>query len=58
MKEEDVKKILDWEKNQADEKGVEVPFKPARVILQVRLDFFFFFVYLTKMCTSLFSLTH
>ncbi|XP_066963842.1 cytoplasmic aconitate hydratase-like isoform X1 [Macrobrachium rosenbergii] len=34
VKEEDVLKILDWETNQADAKGVEVPFKPARVILQ------------------------
>jgi len=32
--EEDVEKIFDWEENQKDEKGVEVSFKPARVILQ------------------------
>ncbi|KAL7641800.1 UNVERIFIED_CONTAM: hypothetical protein RMT77_007674 [Armadillidium vulgare] len=31
---EDVSKILEWEKNQNDPSGVEVPFKPARVILQ------------------------
>ncbi|KAK7081532.1 Aconitate hydratase mitochondrial [Halocaridina rubra] len=34
VKEDDVFKILDWEKNQSDAKGVEVPFRPARVILQ------------------------
>lgn len=32
---EDVRKILDWEKNQTVADDVEVPFKPARVILQV-----------------------
>lgn len=32
MKEEDVEKILDWEKNFP--KGVEIPFHPARVVLQ------------------------
>lgn len=32
--EQDVQKIMDWEKNQAIPEGVEVPFKPARVILQ------------------------
>ncbi|XP_011871581.1 PREDICTED: cytoplasmic aconitate hydratase-like isoform X3 [Vollenhovia emeryi] len=30
----DVEKILDWENNQAVQDGVEVAFKPARVILQ------------------------
>jgi hypothetical protein len=35
VKRDDVEKILDWEKNQAIEDGVEVAFKPARVILQV-----------------------
>jgi hypothetical protein len=35
VKEQDVKAILDWEKNQAVPEGVEVAFKPARVILQV-----------------------
>jgi len=30
----DVEKIFDWENNQKDAKGVEVSFKPARVILQ------------------------
>ncbi|PSN50110.1 Cytoplasmic aconitate hydratase [Blattella germanica] len=34
VKEQDVKAILDWEKNQAVEGGVEIAFKPARVILQ------------------------
>ncbi|XP_031786684.1 cytoplasmic aconitate hydratase [Nasonia vitripennis] len=34
VKSKDVEKILDWEKNQAVEDGVEVAFKPARVILQ------------------------
>ncbi|XP_069679495.1 cytoplasmic aconitate hydratase-like isoform X2 [Periplaneta americana] len=34
VKEQDVQAILDWEKNQAVEGGVEVNFKPARVILQ------------------------
>lgn len=33
---DDVTKILNWEKNQLVTDGVEVPFKPARVILQVR----------------------
>lgn len=32
VKEDDVKKILDWEKNQSN--STEVPFKPSRVILQ------------------------
>jgi len=32
----DVEKILDWEKNQALQDGVEVAFKPARVLLQVK----------------------
>lgn len=32
----DVEKILDWENNQALQDGVEVAFKPARVILQVK----------------------
>lgn len=36
VKKSDVQKILDWEKNQAVEEGVEVAFKPARVILQVK----------------------
>ncbi|XP_076301008.1 cytoplasmic aconitate hydratase isoform X1 [Lasioglossum baleicum] len=34
VKTEDVEKILDWEANQALEDGVEIAFKPARVILQ------------------------
>lgn len=32
VKEDDVMKILDWEKNQSN--STEVPFKPSRVILQ------------------------
>lgn len=32
--ENDVKKILEWETNQKKPEGVEVAFKPARVILQ------------------------
>jgi hypothetical protein len=35
VRKQDVKAILDWEKNQAVPGGVEVAFKPARVILQV-----------------------
>lgn len=35
----DVEKILDWENNQSLQDGVEVAFKPARVILQVRKYF-------------------
>lgn len=31
----DVKKILDWETSHTNPDGVEVPFKPSRVILQV-----------------------
>ncbi|XP_011505193.1 PREDICTED: cytoplasmic aconitate hydratase-like isoform X2 [Ceratosolen solmsi marchali] len=34
IKTSDVEKILDWKKNQALQDGVEVSFKPARVILQ------------------------
>ncbi|KAJ8684287.1 hypothetical protein QAD02_020079 [Eretmocerus hayati] len=34
VRKEDVEKLIDWEKNQAVEGGVEVAFKPARVILQ------------------------
>ncbi|KAK3881783.1 hypothetical protein Pcinc_013813 [Petrolisthes cinctipes] len=34
VKEKDVHNILDWEEKQKDAAGVEVPFKPARVILQ------------------------
>ncbi|KAF5275680.1 hypothetical protein FQA39_LY06792 [Lamprigera yunnana] len=32
--EKDVENIFNWEENQSDEKGIEVSFKPARVILQ------------------------
>lgn len=35
VKEEDVHNILDWEQKQNVAEGVEVPFRPARVILQV-----------------------
>ncbi|XP_050695356.1 cytoplasmic aconitate hydratase-like isoform X1 [Eriocheir sinensis] len=34
VKEEDVHNILDWEQKQNVAEGVEVPFRPARVILQ------------------------
>lgn len=34
VKKSDVEKVLDWEKYQANDDGVEVAFKPARVILQ------------------------
>lgn len=42
----DVEKILDWENNQAVQDGVEVAFKPARVILQVKSSQNFKFIYL------------
>jgi len=32
----DVEKILDWENNQTVQDGIEVAFKPSRVILQVK----------------------
>lgn len=35
VKEKDVNNILDWEVNEKVKGGVEVAFKPARVILQV-----------------------
>lgn len=35
VKQKDVSNILDWEENQKIEGGIEVAFKPARVILQV-----------------------
>lgn len=34
--EKDVQSILNWEENQSVPGGIEVPFKPARVILQVQ----------------------
>ncbi|KAK9879651.1 hypothetical protein WA026_006716 [Henosepilachna vigintioctopunctata] len=34
VKEKDVENILNWEENQKVEGGIEIPFKPARVILQ------------------------
>ena len=36
IKKTDVTNILEWESNQNEEDDVEVAFKPARVILQVR----------------------
>lgn len=36
----DVEKIIDWEKTSP--KQVEIPFKPARVLLQVLFCFFWF----------------
>jgi aconitase A len=38
VRKQDVEAILDWEKNQAAPGGVEVAFKPARVILQVNVQ--------------------
>jgi len=35
--ENDVQNILKWKTNQSIEGGVEVAFKPARVILQVKI---------------------
>lgn len=35
---QDVEKILNWQQNQTVADGVEVPFKSARVILQVNKD--------------------
>lgn len=35
VKQKDVSNILNWEENQKVEGGIEVAFKPARVILQV-----------------------
>lgn len=34
VKQKDVENILDWQQNEKVEGGIEVPFKPARVILQ------------------------
>ncbi|CAG9136110.1 unnamed protein product [Plutella xylostella] len=34
VREQDVTNVLDWEQKQHDEAGVEIAFKPARVILQ------------------------
>lgn len=39
VKKEDVEKILDWEKTAP--KQVEIPFKPARVLLQVIHEFIY-----------------
>ena len=36
VKKEDVEKIIDWENSSV--KQVEIPFKPARVLLQVTLS--------------------
>lgn len=37
VKKSDVDRILNWEHNQTLETGLEVAFKPARVILQVSI---------------------
>ncbi|XP_060517450.1 cytoplasmic aconitate hydratase-like [Cylas formicarius] len=34
VKDQDVQNVLNWETNQDSQDGVEIPFKPARVILQ------------------------
>jgi len=47
----DVEKILDWENNQALQDGVEVAFKPARVILQVKNLKNFFYQFFTFLHT-------
>lgn len=39
--EKDVKNVLDWETNQKVEGGVEIAFRPARVILQVIIIFLY-----------------
>lgn len=46
MEEADVEKILDWSKTAGN---VEIPFKPARVILQ---DFTYVFTKNTKCCMT------
>lgn len=40
VKQKDVDNILNWEENQKVEGGIEVAFKPARVILQVSFWFY------------------
>jgi len=47
----DVEKILDWENNQAVQDGIEVAFKPSRVILQVKSFkmLIHFFIYLDNL---------
>lgn len=35
IQEQDVNNILNWEINQDSKKDIEIPFKPARVILHV-----------------------
>lgn len=37
VKKSDVDRLLNWEHNQTLEAGIEVAFKPARVILQVNV---------------------
>lgn len=37
VKKSDVDRLLNWEHNQTLEGGIEVAFKPARVILQVNI---------------------
>lgn len=44
VKKEDVEKIIDWEKSAP--KQVEIPFKPARVLLQVPYLFIFIFIFI------------
>jgi hypothetical protein len=39
IKSSDVDNILNWEVHQASDHGIEVPFRPSRVLLQVRAQF-------------------
>lgn len=52
VRERDVQNILAWRQNQALEGGVEVAFKPARVILQVMI----FLIYLYSIYSVIFVL--
>ena len=54
VRKQDVEKILDWEKNQTVEGGVEVAFKPARVILQVTFFFIKRFHLAYNVCRQIF----
>jgi len=47
VKSKDVEKILDWENTSP--KQVEIPFKPARVLLQVNDDWLLFTFLMTLM---------
>lgn len=40
VKKSDVEKLIDWEINQTIPEGVEIAFKPSRVILQVHIEIF------------------